>query len=79
MKLSKVFYLPLFKLFKFNFKDFSFVQINEILEVNGPQSFHHRIVKRIMKMIGRLATNQDGPDELRSFIQRSELFKKGIR
>jgi hypothetical protein len=68
-KLSNLYYMCLFKLFKFNF-DTDVIQANDFLMRYGLFSYQHRLFVRFSTFSHRMYTCEDAPAELNQKLNR---------
>jgi hypothetical protein len=73
-RLCKMYYLCLFKLFKFNFENLPINEINSLLEPYNLFSFQHRITSRILTFIAKICSKEEAPFELKKSLELIKLI-----
>lgn len=73
-KLARIYYSCLFKLFKFNFSNFSVIQINKFLFSYNLFSFEHRILYKLSIFSFNIKNKQNSPIELKNFLRPPETI-----
>ena len=73
-KLNKMFFICLFKLFKFKFENQTLSQINEFLNQYGINSLQFRLISNTLIFIAKVASIDSAPSGLKQQIQRTTVI-----